>query len=110
MANIASYILAHFYFYMVKSSAEHAIDFGLRDESVLVDRLDYAENCNAFNLAAHYHEHGYFVLGIPTHALKHGAASMRISDDRIGNLFPFVGEYHELHSLPVGVYYHIGNY
>lgn len=110
MANIASDILAHFHFYMVKTTAEHAIYFGLRDESVLVDRFDYAENCNAFNLAAHYHEHGYFVLGIPAHALKHGAASMRISDDSIGNLFPFVGEYHELHSLPVGVYYHIGNY
>ena len=94
----------HLELYHVKSLTVDSVDIGLGDECVLVDRLDYAEYGDRFNLATHDDEHLNLMLGVPAHSREHGAASTGLIIDCSGYFLPITRYDGELYSLTVGVY------
>ena len=99
----------HLELYHVKSLTVDSVDIGLGDECVLVDRLDYAEYGDRFNLATHDDEHLNLMLGVPAHSREHGAASTGLIIYRSGYFLPITRYDGELYSLTVGVYHLVGH-
>ncbi len=49
----------------VKALAIYAVDVGLGDESVRVDKFHDAEDCHRLNLAAPYHKNLHLLFRVP---------------------------------------------
>ena len=90
-------------FHCVESFAVNAVDIGLSDESVLINRLDDAENGHRFDFATHHNQNLDWLTRIPARAVEHRATAVGLIVDGRGNLFPVGGEDGKLHRLAVGV-------
>lgn len=78
----------HLYLDLVEALAVDAIDVGLGDEGVAVDRLDDAEDRHRLDFAAHDEQHLDILLAIPAGAVDDGAAAVGLVVDGRSNLAP----------------------
>ena len=76
------------YLHAVESVAVDPVHRALGDESVLVNQLDYAENCHRFDPAAAHHQNFHVMFEIPAHAVDYRYAAAGLVADPVGDLFP----------------------
>ena len=84
-------------FHCIEAYAIHSIHIALSDEGIRVNRFHHAHHRHALYLAAHHHQHLHVLLGEPSHAAKHRAATVSIVDNRIGS---FCGKVCEINTGP----------
>ena len=98
-----------FHFHLIKSLAIHTDNGTLTYKGIRVDNLDDAEDGDALVLLGQNTEHLHLVARVPAMTVKNGYTMVHLRADGVGYLLIFLAEYHELHTLSLGVH-HIVEY
>ncbi len=74
-------------------------------KGIRVDDFDDAEDGYALVLLGQNTEHLHLVARVPAMAIENGYAMIHLRTDGIGYLLIFLAEYHELHTLSLGIHH-----
>ncbi len=102
-AVVAVRVLLHLNLHLVEALAIDAVDGPLRHEGMLVYALHDTEYGDRLNLAAIDHKDLHVAARVPSLAVEHGDATVRLRQNSVGYLAPLGREDEELRGLAVGV-------
>ena len=97
--------LFDFHFHLVESFSIDTDDGALAYEGIGVDDFDDAEDGYTLVLLGQNTEYLHLVASVPAMAVEDCYAMIHLCADGIGYLLIFLAEYHELHTLSLGIHH-----